>query len=209
MRHSTSNDLNYYFIFVVPCAGYNVQICGLSKYEIFAGILIYPYHRICSLTSNSVLATKKSEKRTIQFTKKKYLPKNLQLITVVWRDWYSGYCILFFFVFLYFYVNRLRIENPQCVREWICLSLLAERHGSLATIVHSAFSQLGRSRWLVITLRCIDLYCSFKMYDHTRTKSKKRKGSVSTSFRFLENIWIRVKVIITYIYRQGFSICSQ
>jgi len=45
MRRSTNNDLNYYFIFVVLSAGYNVQICGPSKYEIFAGILKYPYPR--------------------------------------------------------------------------------------------------------------------------------------------------------------------
>jgi hypothetical protein len=64
-----NNDLNYYFVFVVPCAGYNVQSCGLSKYEIFAGILKDPYPRTCSLTRNSVLATKKSEKSTMKFNK--------------------------------------------------------------------------------------------------------------------------------------------
>jgi hypothetical protein len=69
MRHSKSNDLNYYFIVVVSCAGYNVQSYGLSKYEIFAGILKYPYPPIRSLTRNSVLATKKSEKSKIKFKK--------------------------------------------------------------------------------------------------------------------------------------------
>lgn len=147
-------------LFLWFLVGYNVQICGLSKYEIFAGILKYPYPRTCSLTSNSVLATKKSEKRTIQF--KKYICRKI-----------SSYSRLFdvtdildivnpflrFFIFLY----QPPQNSKSNVSENGSVCLLAEIGGSLATVVYSPFSQLGKSSWLVITLRCIDLCCSFKM----------------------------------------------
>ena len=107
-------------------------------------------------------ASNKGVIKTHNSIKKDHFMKSLQLLTVVWCDWLSGYFKLFG-RFLYFYVNRLTIGNPQCVRDWIYLSLVVERRGSFATIVYSSYSQLGKSRYLVITLRCTDLFCSFKM----------------------------------------------
>ena len=93
--------------------------------------------------------------------------KNLQVLTVFFDVTDIFDIVKLFCVFLkYFYVNHLRIGNPQYVREWICLSI----RGSSATIVYSLFSQLGKSSWLVITLRCTDLYRSFKMQGHIDTR---------------------------------------